>query len=291
MTIEQVSNILVTLMLIQMMLAIGLGVTIADLLLVARNWVLLGKALLANYVIVPLITIGLLLLFRPADPTVSAGFLILAACPGAPFGPPCVRIARGNVTVAVGLMVILAATSAVLAPLLLFILLPLLPSNKPLQVDAVKIVGALLITQLVPLCVGLAIRRWRPALADTLQTPANRFSSAFSLVTIGVILYAQMRILTAIDLRGYIGMSVLMVASLLAGWVCSEPGPENRRSMALTTVLRNVGVGLVIAAGSFADTAAQTAVLAYGVVEVAGAVAVAVVWGKLDSRLRPCLKE
>lgn len=282
MTIEQVSNILVTLMLIQMMLATGLGVTIADLLLVARNWMLLAKALLANYVIVPLITIGLLLLFRPADPMVSAGFLILAACPGAPFGPPCVRIAQGNVTVAVGLMAILAATSAILAPLLLFLLLPLLPANRPLQVDAVKIIGALLITHLVPLCVGLAIRRWRPALADILQSPANRISSVLSLVAIGVILYTQMRILTAIDLRGYFGMSLLMLSSLLAGWIFAESGTENRRSMSLTTAVRNVGVGLVIAAGSFADTAAQTAVLAYGVVEVAGALLVAVAWRKLS---------
>lgn len=275
MTIERLTNILVTVMLIEMMLAIGLGVTMADLRQVARNWTLLGRAILANYVVVPAMTVGLLFAFHPADPTVSVGFLIVAACPGAPFGPPCARIAGGNVNMAVGLMAILAGSSAILAPLLLVVLLPLLSSNGTLRVDVWGIIGALLITQLVPLCIGLAIRRWRPAAAETLQGPANRVSSVLSLATIGLILYTQRQLLAAIDLRAYLGMLILLAASLLAGWILGEAGAANRKTMALTTALRNVGVGLVITAGSFANTAAQTAVLAYGIVEIAGSVAVA----------------
>ena len=113
MTMNQFINLLVTIMLIEMMVAIGLGVTFADLVGVARNWRLVFQAGLANYVCVPAVTVGLLLLFQPADPTVSAGFLILAVCPGAPFGPPCTGLAKGNVTAAVGLMVLLAGSSAI----------------------------------------------------------------------------------------------------------------------------------------------------------------------------------
>ena len=66
-----------------------------------------------------MVTVGLLLLFQPADIMVPAGFLILAVCPGAPFGPGCTRIAKGNVATAVGMMVLLAGSSALAAPLLL----------------------------------------------------------------------------------------------------------------------------------------------------------------------------
>jgi BASS family bile acid:Na+ symporter len=65
----------------------------------------------ANYLFVPGVAVGLLILFDTA-PTVAAGFLVLAACPGVPFGPPFAGIARANVPVAVGLMVILAGSSA-----------------------------------------------------------------------------------------------------------------------------------------------------------------------------------
>jgi BASS family bile acid:Na+ symporter len=58
--------------------------------------------------------------------------------------------------------------------------------------------------------------------------------------------------------------------------------------MTLTTSLRNVGVGLVIAAGNFANTAAVTAVLAYGLIEILGSVLLAVVWGKRSGEF--CLR-
>ena len=51
-------------------------------------------------------------------------FLICAVCPGAPYGPPFTGMAKGKVGVAVGLMVILAGSSALVAPLLLHGLLP-----------------------------------------------------------------------------------------------------------------------------------------------------------------------
>jgi predicted Na+-dependent transporter len=63
-------------------------------------------------------------------------------------------MAKGNVPVSVGLMVVLAAFSAVLAPLLLSCLLPLVARGANLKVDTVKIVITLLITQLIPLGVA-----------------------------------------------------------------------------------------------------------------------------------------
>lgn len=48
--------------------------------------------------------------------------------------------------------------------------------------------------------------------------------------------------------------------------------------MALTTALRNVGVGLVIVTGNFAGTPAVSAALAYGIVEVFGSLLVALWW-------------
>ena len=88
-------NILVPITLIEMMVAIGLGVSLAELAAVARNWRLVTKAALANYLCVPAVTVGLLLLFHPADPMVAAGFLILAVCPGAALAPAAPSSPRG----------------------------------------------------------------------------------------------------------------------------------------------------------------------------------------------------
>ena len=279
MTIERLINILVTITLIEMMVAVGLSVAFADLISVAKNARLLVQATIANYVLVPAVTVGLLLLFL-SHPMVSAGFLILAVCPGAPFGPPCTTIAKGNVAASVGLMVFLAASSALVAPFLLQMLLPMMAGNEPLHVDSVKLVGTLLATQLVPLCAGLAVRHWRPTLATALQKPAHRASAILNLTVVVFILATQFGMLAAIPLRAYGGMLGLLIASLTAGWLLGGPGDANRKAMTLTTSLRNVGVGLVIATGSFPGTPAVTATLAYGLIEIFGSLLLALWWGR-----------
>jgi len=215
---------------------------------------------------------------------VSAGFLILAVCPGAPFGPPCTSIAKGNVAVAVGVMVLLAGSSVIAAPLLLGALLPRVSGDEKLQVDAVKIVATLFLTQLLPLCAGLCLKHWQPRLAERLQKPANQFSALLGLATVGLILIVQFDLLAKIGLRGWVGMSALLIVSCGSGWLLGGPGNDNRKAMALTTSLRNVGVGLVIAAGNFAGTAAVTAVLAYGIFEILGSLLLAVAWGRRGAR-------
>jgi BASS family bile acid:Na+ symporter len=279
MTVDQLTNVLVTVTLVEMMAAIGLGVSFAELTRVARDWRLVVGAALANYVCVPAVTVGLLLWLAP-DPMVAVGFLILAVCPGAPYGPPFTVIARGNLAVAVGLMVLLAGSSALLAPVLLRLLLPLVSGGEPVAVDAASIAGILLLTQLVPLGVGVAVRQWRPLLAKRLQRPALLVSKILNLLVVVLILATQSHLLAAIRSLGFVGMLVLLLASWAAGWLLGGPQPDARKAMTLTTSLRNVGVGLVIATGTFAGTPAVTAVLVYGLCEVIGSLLLALGWAR-----------
>jgi BASS family bile acid:Na+ symporter len=279
MSIDQAVNLLVTITLIEMMATIGLSVTMADLRAVLRNVRLVSHAILANYVCVPAATMGLLFAFQ-AQPLVAAGFLILAVCPGAPYGPPLTAIAKGNVPAAVGLMALLAASSAVVAPMLLSALLPLMAGAERLEVDAVQMVVTLLVTQLLPLSAGLLVRHLRPTLAELLQKPATLISKLLNIAVLGLILATQFHTLTEIRPRGFAGMLALLLASLAAGWLLGGPAGDGRKALTLTTSLRNVGLSLVIATRAFAGTPAVTAVLAYGILEVLGSLVLAVAWGR-----------
>jgi BASS family bile acid:Na+ symporter len=274
MNMDRLINILVTITLIEMMVTVGLGVTFSELIHVAMNWRVLGMALLANYLLVPAATVALLLLFK-AHPMIAAGFLILAVCPGAPYGPPFAAIARGNVTFAVGLMVILAGSSALLAPALLHLLLPLVSGDEPLTVNAGSILVTLLLTQLAPLGVGMAIRHWRPVFAEWLRKPAVLLSKVLNLVAVGFILVLKYELLLGFGARAFVGMMLLLVVSWASGWLLGGPGAAQRRTVMLTTSLRNVGVGLVMATSAFAGTRAITAVLVYGLMEVFGSLLLA----------------
>jgi bile acid:Na+ symporter, BASS family len=234
---------------------------------------------MANYLLFPGVTIALLMLFD-VGAMVAAGFLVLAVCPGAPYGPPFAAIARANVPAAVGLMAILAGTSTIISPTLLHVLLPWVSGGEAPQISLIEMLSALLVTQLLPLLLGLMVRHRRPQLVDRLVNPLELVSKVLNLSVAGLILGTQFRMLMDIPIAGFAGMLILLIASLVIGWLAGGPGRDNRRTMALTTSLRNVGLGLVIVTGNFGGTPAVSAALAYGIVEVFGSLLVALCWGR-----------
>jgi BASS family bile acid:Na+ symporter len=265
--------------LVQMMVTIGLGVKMTDLAPVARSWGLVTRAAVANYLIVPAAAVGLLLVFG-ADPMAAAGVLMAAVCPGAPYGPPFTAMARGDVVAAVGLMVVLAASSALLAPLLLRATLPVVAAGQAIQIDALKLVLILAVTQLLPLGVGLWLRRGYPALSDRLKKPFARLSTLLNIALIATIVAVHFRALADIRVAGYLGMVALVIASAGAGWIVGGPGRDARKTLAVTTSMRNVGVSLVIASSSLPGTLAVTAATAYALVQTVTMVAVVTAWGR-----------
>jgi BASS family bile acid:Na+ symporter len=265
--------------LVTMMLAMGLRVGGQDLLASARPARRLALGLIANYALVPAVTLGLLKLFR-ADPMVSVGFLILACSPGAPVGPPITAIARGDVPWAVGMMLVLAGLSAPLTPALLGVLLPLVAPATGLHVSYPRIVRVLLVTQLLPLALGAGFRNAAPGWARRAYKPVGLLANALLLALVGAIVATQYAMLAAIRPRAWLGMGLLLAASLGLGWCCGGPGPARRKALATTTATRNVAVGLVVAARDFAGTPAVAAVVAYGLFSILGALGCAALLGR-----------
>jgi BASS family bile acid:Na+ symporter len=281
--LDALIDLLVAVTLVEMMVAIGLKVPLAELGQVARQTALLARAVLANYVLVPLAAVGLLALVAPV-PAVAAGILVAATCPGAPYGPPFTALARGSVATAVGLMVILSASSALLAPLVLQALLPWVCEASDLRMDAAVVMRSLLLIQLLPLAAGLATRQWLPKLARTLEKPAGKLSAVLNLIVLGLILSVHGKLLAQIRPIGMIALLALVAIAVASGWALGGPGSAQRRTLAVTTGVRNVGLGLVLASASFPATAALTAVLAFGVVQTAAMALAAAAWGRLVSR-------
>lgn len=276
----RIINILATVTLVEMMVTLGLGVKTAELMSVGRKWGLLLRAGLANYLLVPAGAVGLLLLFDP-QAVVAAGFLVAVCCPGAPFAPPFTSLAKGNTVTAVGLMVVLAGTSAVLSPLLLGALVPLVAGDLGVEINAGKMIVVLLGTQLLPLCAGLLVRQRRPAAAERLQKPMARLSTLLNVATLGLILATQWRALGEIRVMGYLAMAGLVVVSCATGWLLGWPGRGDRTAMAMVTSVRNVGVALVIVTSSFGGSGAVTVTTAFALLQTLLVALIAVGWGSI----------
>jgi BASS family bile acid:Na+ symporter len=117
-------------------------------------------------------------------------------------------------------------------------------------------------------------------LAEKLQKPATFVSKILNLVIVGLILIVQFHLLSEIGVRALIGMLTLLLISWAVGWFLGGARSDIRRAMTLTTALRNVGVGLVIATGSFAGTPVVTSTLVYGLFGVVGSLFLALALGR-----------
>jgi BASS family bile acid:Na+ symporter len=268
--------------LVMMMLSMGLRVGGRALLASFRPARRVVLGLIANYALVPAVTLALLHVFR-AGSLVSVGFLILACCPGAPVGPPITAVARGDVPWAVGMMLILAGLSALFTPALLGVLLPWFNRATDLHVNYPGIATTLLVTQLLPLALGMAFHRAAPAWTRLVDKPLGLLANALLLALVGAIVATQYEMLAAIRPRAWLGMCLLLVASLGLGWSCGGPGLASRKALATTTVTRNIAVGLVIATRDFSGTPAATAVVAYGLFSIFGAMGAALLLSRIGA--------
>jgi BASS family bile acid:Na+ symporter len=106
-------------------------------------------------------------------------------------------------------------------------------------------------------------------------------SAALNFLSLAVILFVQFRVLAEIRFISYVGMLSLLIATMVAGALASRWTSEERKSMVITTAVRNVGVSLVIVTGSFPGTAAITSATVYALFQTIVMVLVALAWGRL----------
>ena len=229
------------------MLAMGLSLTVGQIVEPLRSVRLVLLALLANFVIVPA-TAYILAQVIPMDDQLQIGLILMGSAAGAPFLPKLAQIAKANVPFAVGLMALLIVVTVVYLPLVLPLLLP------GVEVDAGKIALTLFGEMLVPLAIGLVVRaRWAEA-AGELQKPAAQVSN-LSLVLL-LVLMLGLNIENVIGLFGsgaLLATLILVGVAIGSGYLLGGPGQDTRQVLALGTGQRNLAATFLIAGSNFAD--------------------------------------
>ena len=157
------------------MLAMGLSLSIAQILAPLKNARLVVLALLANFVLVPLLAYVIKTVI-PLDQSLQIGLIVLATAAGAPFLPKLVQGAKGNIAFGVGLMVLLMVVTIIYMPIVLPLLLP------GVTVNPWDIAKSLIVTMLIPIVLGLMYRSHSPESAGQWAPVMNKVSSSRSLI-------------------------------------------------------------------------------------------------------------
>ena len=242
------------------MLAMGLNLTMAQILTPLKNVRLVVLALLANFVLVPLLANGITLVI-PMDESLQVGLIVLSTVAGAPFLVKEVQAAKGNLALGVGLMFLLMIVTIFYVPLVLPLLL------QGVEVNGWDIAKSLIFTMLLPLVLGLLIRsnsaedalHWAPLL--------NKVSGIALLLMLVVGLGLNIaNIIDLIGSNGFLALLIFVVGSLLIGFLLGGRDPAVRSVMGLGTAQRNVAAAILVTTLNFPGTMTLPFVLVASIV-------------------------
>lgn len=227
------------------MLAAGCSVTLRAIVAPMREPDRVIRALLGNFVLVPLIAAILGRAFD-LEPAVALGFILLGTAAGAPFLIKLVAIAEADLALGTGLLVLLVPMTVVYMP----IAVPLFAPDA--AVDAIKVALTLATTLLVPLALGLLLSELAPRWAKRLL-PIARTASTVTLAA----LLATTLIVNRVDLidmlasRALVAIVAFVLASFAVGFLIASPHPERRIVLGLGTAQRNIAASTVVAAEEY----------------------------------------
>lgn len=271
-------NLLVLVFVLTSMFGTGLGLTINQIIAPLRDIRVVGLALLANFVLVPALAVGIAALLG-LDAGYRTGLIVIACSAGAPFLPKLAQVAKGNLALSVGLMILLMVVTVVYAP----IVLPLLISG--VEVNPWDIARPLITLMLIPLSIGLVVRAWLPETAKSLS-PIMGNASSYSLMAAFVLglLVGYQSLMQAFGSRAYIAAFLLVAISIVIGFLLAVGGQGNKSVMGLGNGQRNISAALLIATTNFTD---PTVVLMVLVVSVVGLVTLFLFAGFFGKRAEP----
>ena len=226
------------------MFSVGLDLTARQIVEPLRNRRLVGAALVANVVLVPLIALAIARLI-PMDHALAIGIVVYSLAAGTEGGPKFVQLSKGNAGFAVGLLAVLLSITIVCMPMALSLAVP------DAHIDRGSLLVKLLMAVAVPIGAGLAIRATRAALADRLSAFMHRAVLVLLAVFFVQVIVVNYEAMLAVQSGALLGAVLYFALAFAVGYLLGGPRTENRRALAIMTFVRNAPISMTTASQVF----------------------------------------
>lgn len=251
------------------MMGVGLSLVPADFrrLLEQPRPVLTG--LLLQLGCLPLLALAMVSALQ-LPVVVAAGLLLVSFAPGGATSNMITYLVRGDTALSVSLTALSSLVTPLTLPLLtLWLVVPILPAAELSGFPVLATTLKLMVIALLPVLLGMLIRKLLPAFSLQLETPVRVLSLLFLLVVVvGIVLGNQERLLPLLLSAGPAAL-LLMLAALMLGYLGGRAMRLPSRqalTLAVETGIQNAGTALLVSAGVLQDAQMSAVVLCYGVV-------------------------
>jgi len=244
-------------------LSAGLAARPADVAWLWQRPGLLGRSFFAAVVVMPIVVMVVLALV-PLPRETKASLVTLAIVPAAPLAIGKSAKQGGHAAYAVSLEVTLILLMVLTIPLLQLAFAAVF--HFPFNLGVLLATKRAVLTQVVPLAVGLLFAcRW-PAGSARLGALVGKIATAVLLALFLVIVVASARVMLGLGAASYLSMALVAAVVVLAAHTVGGPGPDSRRTLAIFSVLHHPGLAIMLVALNAPGLKVAPAVAAYLIV-------------------------
>jgi bile acid:Na+ symporter, BASS family len=265
-------KLLALVMIVTTMFGAGMLVDAKRLVETLRQYGLLGRALLANFVLLPALAVLLVRYFH-LDAGFAIGIVLMSMAPGVPFLVNSAgRAGGGSLSFALTIAFCFAALSVVTIPITIAIIVHIFPNAPVPAVPTVKFLTTLVVFQLVPLVLGALVG---PRLAlPTAEKIGKILHAIFLVAALALVIVVFPNLVASVSkVYGYghlLIIAAMGIFSIGIGLLFGGKDREYRRTLSIATLLRNIGLCTLIGTDkAFVGTLVLPTILTYFIITFA----------------------
>ncbi len=247
-----IGTIILAISLIIIMFGMGLSLVKEDFtrLLKKPRAVIIG--LLNQIILLPLVAL-LLATALGVSTEIAVGIMILAACPGGPTSNLITHLAKGDTGLSVSLTSANSLITIFTIPFIVdFALTYFSDAQEVIQIDKLKTIAQIFIIVIIPVSLGMLLKRSKPAFADKMNKPVKIASGlVLFLVIIGLILKKKADLIPYLQQAG-IAALLLNLATMFVGYTTAKLaklGPAQSITISIESGIQNGTMAIAIASG------------------------------------------
>ena len=232
-----------------LMFDLGLTLRLGDFVKVFRNPRPIAVALVGQLVLLPLLALGLAMLFK-LPPVFFIGLVLIACCPGGSSSNVFSRLAGGDVALSVTLTALSSVITLVTIPFIMAWTTSLVGESAGISLPVGNLIGQNLLLMLLPVLLGIGLNYAWPKGAEKVDRVLAKLAFPLLLVLITVF-YVQHRV-AILDHIGTLGLCVTLLILLAIG--CSallshlvKNDVRQRRTVIIEVGMQNAAQAIAIA--------------------------------------------
>jgi BASS family bile acid:Na+ symporter len=263
-----VNQIFLPLSLAFIMFSLGLALTVADFRRVAVQPKDFLVGLVCQMVSLPLLAIAVVALF-PMQPALAVGVMILAACPGGVTSNLLTHLARGDTALAVSLNAVTNAASVLTLPIIVGISIRLLMGQDAPQISIGGTIVGVFVIMLVPMAIGMAVRRWAEAFAHRSERVTRQISTLLFVLIVAAVIYNERANLASYFRQTgppMLALNLLTMGTAFAAATLFRLGRRQRTAIVLECGTQNGSLAIVVAGTIIGNTAMMIAAGIYSLI-------------------------